>query len=118
MRIINLLLLVMLCCVGCKSKKQEITGEKFDKARWAIRDGKHYPYRDKMLHDLITNYKLHGLKQDSIINLLGQPNREDNGHLFYTVDQSFIANAWPLHTKTLVIKFTKDSTVEWRKIHE
>ena len=110
-------LILLICCVACKKKPQQ--EEKFDSSKWAIVKEKSYPYRDKMLKDLIDNIELHGLKQDSILSLLGKPNRVDNGHLFYTVLQEFFPNtSWPIRTKTLVIKLAKDGTVEWRKIHE
>lgn len=71
-----------------------------------------------MLKDLNTNYKLNGLKKDAVLNLLGEPNRTDSGYLFYTILQPYILNTMPLSNKSLVIKFTKHGTVEWRKIHE
>lgn len=81
-------------------------------------DGK-YIYRNAMVKDVIMNNIVHGVKYDYVLNQLGQPNRIDNGHLFYSIVQDYFPNTkWPIHTKTLVIKLTKDSTVEWRKIHE
>ena len=123
MKMRNLLTLFFLCCVvACKNTREEKfdkTEEKFDKIKWAVKKDREYPYRNKMLKDFITNYRLTGLKKDTVVNLLGQPNRSDNGYLFYTIAQEYLGNIpVPLHTKTLVIKFAKDSTVEWRKIHE
>lgn len=81
--------------------------------------GQYLPYRNNMLNDLVYNQQLKGLKYNTVIDMLGQPNRTDNGHLFYTIDKKYFGNtAVILHTKTLVIKLGKDSTVEWRKIHE
>ena len=117
MQIRNLLLFFLLCFLACKNK-QDNSAWKFDKVKWAVKKNNQYPYRDKMLKDLIDNYELHGLKKEEVLNMLGQPNRTDNGYLFYTVDQEVFANILPLHTKTLVIKLTRDSTVEWRKIHQ
>ncbi len=85
--------------------------------KWAQTTGIEYPYRDNMLADLINNYTLKGLKKDEVFNLLGEPDRIDNGHLFYTIVKKYFANVYPIYTKTLVIKLTSDSTVEWRKIH-
>jgi hypothetical protein len=89
----------------------------FNKTKWATKDGRDYPYRDKMLKDLMTNYQLHGLKKDTLEKLLGPPDRTNNGYLYYTIAQKRLG-FFPLHTKTLVFKLTTDSTVEWRKIHE
>ena len=118
MQVRKLLVIFLLCFVGCKSKNIQ-QNEKFDRIKWATKQDREYPYRDKMLTDLMTNYELHGIKIDSVPKLLGPPNRTDNGHPFYLVVQKYFPNtSFPLHTKTLVIKLTKDSTVEWRKIHE
>jgi hypothetical protein len=118
MQVRKLLVIFLICSVGCKSKNIQ-QNEKFDRVKWAAKLDREYPYRDKMLTDLMTNYELHGIKKDSVLKLLGPPNRIDNGHLFYLVVQTYFPNtSFPLHTKTLVIKLTQDSTVEWRKIHE
>jgi hypothetical protein len=102
---------------NAKQSVTNISQEKFDKTKWRTKDDNDYPYRDKMLNDLITNVKLKGLKKDEIIDLLGQPDRSDSSYLFYRIAQTRIG-FFPLHTKTLVIKLTMDGTVEWRKIHE
>lgn len=62
--------------------------------------------------------KLKGFKKDSVLQLLGQPNRTDTNYFFYIVDQRFLSDVpVPISTKSLVIKFVND-TVEWRKIKE
>lgn len=113
MQIKKLLLLLLLCCVACK----RVSEEKFDTVKWKTKHEMDYPYRNNMLNDLMAHYELHGLKLDELVALLGYPDRSDSGYLFYTIAQE----RWgffPLHTKTLVIKLTRDSAVEWRKIHE
>jgi len=117
MQISNLLVIFLLCFISCSSDKQEQQEEKFDKTKWATKEDKIYPYRDRMLKDLVYNQKLKGLKRDEVLNLLGQPTRIDSNYLFYIVSQSFIGDLVPLHTKSLVIKLIND-TVEWRKIKE
>ena len=119
MKIRNLLALLFLCCLACKNTGKEAKQEKFDKIKWGTTYGAQYPYRDNMLTDLITNYELTGLKKGEVVNLLGPPNRSGSGYLFYTIVYEYRGNSpVPLHTKTLVIKLAKDSTVEWREIHE
>ena len=104
---------------GCKSKKAEREVLKFDKVKWAIKEDEAYPYRDKMLKDFIDNYKIKGIKHNEIIALLGQPNRTESGHLYYSISKNYLGNfPVPINTKTLVVKLSKDSTVEWRKIHQ
>ena len=118
MQIQNLLPLFFLCCLGCKNTTKEERHEKFDKTKWEIKnDMDDYPYRDKMLKDLMASYKLPGVKIDSLINLVGPPDRSDSGYLFYRIAQERLG-FFPLHTKTLVFKLTKDSTVSWAKIHQ
>jgi hypothetical protein len=113
------LMLFCLFFLACKNKPENKQTERFDKVKWATVSGRQYPYRNKMIKDLIENVPLKKLKKEEVIDLLGQPSRTDNGYLFYTVAQEFLGNTyWPLYTKTLVIKLRADSTVEWRKIHE
>lgn len=89
----------------------------FDKDQWNQKKDMDYIYRDKMLNDLIENVRLKGLNQAEIIALLGEPQRTDNGHLFYPISSKHIG-LWTFHAKTLVIKLDENGLVEWRKIHE
>jgi hypothetical protein len=121
MRFLNLLTIFILCCTAChsnKNEKDQSVQENFDKARWRIKTDKDYPYRDAMLHDLVYNQQLKGLHRDSLLRMLGMPDREDNGHLFYHIAAERISGLpVVLHARTLVIKVSAD-TVEWRKIKE
>ena len=114
--LISFLIFTCSCNNNGKKTKTAISQERFDKTKWKTKEDNDYPFRDKMLHDLIANVKLKGLKQDEVIDLLGRPDRTDSSYLFYRVTQKRIG-FFPLSTKTLVIKLTKDSIVEWRKIH-
>lgn len=108
MKIKNILILFLVCCFSCKNKNGQHPQEKFDKIKWAANDGKDYPYRNNMLNDLVYNQNLKGLKYDKVIDMLGQPDRTDNGHLFYTIVKEYLANtAVIVHTKTLVIKLER-----------
>ena len=82
-----------------------------------MKEDEAFPYRNEMLYDLINNVTLKGLKKDKLIDLLGPPTRIDADYLFYTIAQPHFG-ILTLSNKSLVIKLTKDSTVEWRKIHE
>ena len=103
---------------ACNQKKETAvsTEVKFDKEKWLTKDGQAYPYRNDMLGNLIDSVTLKGIRYDSLINILGQPDRIDNGHLFYNIYRKEVVG-FTLGTKTFVIKLNPDSTVEWRKIH-
>lgn len=118
MKFIILLISLLTCIYACNNKKDAgtTTQVKFDKIKWQTKDGDAYPYRNDMLDNLIDSVTLKGLRHDSLINLLGQPDRIDNGHLFYSIHRKELGGV-TLGTKTFVIKLTPDSTVEWRKIH-
>lgn len=115
-----LFLLISLSSVigACNQKKDTAvsTGVKFDKIKWQTKEGQAYPYRNDMLDNLIDSVTLKGIRYNSLINLLGQPDRIDNGHLFYNIYRKEVVG-FTLGTKTFVIKLNPDSTVEWRKIH-
>lgn len=89
----------------------------FDEARWKTKDGFDYPYRDKMLGNLMNNQNLRALDRQEVLDLLGEPDRIDTNYLFYQVEQTRIG-FFPLHTKTMVIKFSDEDTIEWVKVHK
>ncbi|TBX69937.1 hypothetical protein EZL74_05840 [Flavobacterium silvisoli] len=115
-----LILLIAFTFLSCKTNNSETDGKAkmtFEKAKWIEIKGGDYPYRDEMLSDLMESGILKTLHKQEVLELLGEPNRTDENFLFYTVSQQRLA-FWPLHTKTLVIKFSGENTVEWVKIHE
>lgn len=97
-----------------KNQEMEIP---FDQEKWKEKDGSEYPYREQMLHSLIDNGEFRSFGPDQVIGLLGQPDRKNDNYLYYTIHQKKLL-MWPLHTKSLVIKFTEDNRIEWMKIHE
>lgn len=118
-KVCNILLwFCLVCfCVSCNNNKQPANTAKYEKAKWVIKEDKDYPYREDMLKDLMDHHDLHKAKSAAIFQLLGEPDRIDNNHLFYRVSQKRFGFL-PLHTRTLVIKLRTDSTVEWVKIHQ
>lgn len=91
----------------------------FDQEKWQEKEGKNYPYRDKMLNAIVYNDTIRSLTGKELLEQLGAPSyiREDESYLYYTITQTRLFS-WPLHTKTLVIKLTEADSVEWIKIHE
>lgn len=80
-----------------------------------IRGG--YSFRDEMLDSLVYSEKLKGLTKEEVIKMLGEPERTNNGYLYYEVVANEVG-AFPFHKKFLVLKLAKDGTVEWRKIKD
>lgn len=113
-----ILLISLLSFTACNNKKDAAadTYVKFDKTKWLIKDGEAYPFRDDMLQNLVDSINLKNISYDSLINILGQPDRLNEGHLYYNISRKEIGVV-TLGTKAFVIKLKVDSTVEWRKIH-
>lgn len=125
MQIKFLILFLLFCASACISEKSEKSdgGDietkqmAFDKTKWRIKEGGDYPFRDQMLMAVVKSDSLRKLNNEEIVETLGQPNRTNEGHLYYTITQTRIG-AWTLHAKTMVIKLTDDNSIEWIKIHE
>ena len=121
-----LFILLILCCLACNTERGEKADDAelettadiaFDKTKWRVKEGQNYPFRDLMLNDVVYNDTVRTLDADEIVELLGEPDRINDGHLYYMVSQKRLG-PWPLHTKTMVIKLTADRSIEWIKIHE
>jgi hypothetical protein len=114
----NLLLIILI--IGMFSCNY-FTETKFDKTQWMRKDDIEFPFRNKMLKDLTTNYKLTGLKYNEVIQLLGEPNFSDSVSFAYKVIEDYGTDIDPVYTKNLDFEFNKDSVitsyqiVEWKK---
>ena len=123
MRIKLLITLLLLYSVACKTEKEgksdldqgTETQVTFDKTKWSVKEGMNYPYRDQMLNDVVYNDTIRSLDKNEILELLGEPDRVNDGHLYYMITQRRLG-VWPLKTKTMVIKLSED-TIVWIKIH-
>ena len=114
-----MLLVCILPFIGACNNDKDASLEtytKFDKAKWQLKEGEAYPYRSDMLKDLIDSVDLKNISFDSLINILGRPDRVNEGHLYYNISRKEMGIV-TLGTKSFVIKLKTDSTVEWRKIH-
>jgi hypothetical protein len=89
----------------------------FNHTRWSIKEGDDYPYREKMVNTILYTDTIRSLAQDEVLELLGKPDRIAGEYLYYMITQKRLGS-WPLHTKTLVIKFTEADSIDWIKIHE
>jgi hypothetical protein len=92
---------------------------KFNKIKWSeYNDGIASDYRNKMLTDLTTNYKLVGLKYLRLVDLLGNPDYTDDTSLSYFVIVDYGFDIDPVYTKNLDFTFSKDSTITSYKLEE
>jgi PBP1b-binding outer membrane lipoprotein LpoB len=118
-----ILLIVIIGFISCKEEKetaesiQKETIIELNKVNWNKKETDDYLYRELLIDSVIENKELRSLGQNELINVLGEPNRMENNHLYYTISQKKLG-FWPLHTKTLVIKYSESDTITWIKIHE
>lgn len=125
LKITPLISIILLCCIACGSREDNAGKENeeissplvFDEAKWKTKEGEDYPYRDRMLNDVLYNDTVRTLGKDEILDLLGKPDRINENHLYYQIAQKRIAS-WPLHTKSMVIKLSGEDSIEWIKVHE
>ncbi|MEW5675252.1 hypothetical protein ABGT15_02960 [Flavobacterium enshiense] len=120
MKIRLLIPLLIITCFGCGKETKADSNKNtnqivFERQKW-LEKGEDYNYREKMIPNLIASDTLKKLNKTGIIQLLGKPDRIDNNHLFYRISQKHIG-LLPFQIKTLVIKMSNDSVVEWVKIH-
>lgn len=118
---IGFILLICITACGHEEKpadtKPTSVSSEFDSVRWRAKEGLNYAFREEMINGIINDQEIRSLRKDQILLKLGIPDREDNGHLFYTISQRHLG-LFPLHTKTMVIKLKNDNSVEWIKLHE
>ena len=127
---IQLLLPIIILLFGyaCKTEKAErqdqinqgpIKEMTFDKTKWNIKEGEDFPYRVQMLNDVLYNDTIRSLNKKEILDLLGEPSnyRNNEDFLYYKITENGIGS-WTLKTKTMVIKFLDENTIDWIKIHE
>lgn len=121
---ILLLVLMVFSFIGCKSdsesttpKQEETAKVVFNKQQWLVAKAGKYPYRDAMVNDVLYNDTIRSLNQQQIKTLLGTPEKEVDNHWYYLIDNSQLGS-WTLHEKTMVIKFTSATKIEWIKLHE
>lgn len=106
------LLCVILFFSACGSKDEASKPDiKFERTKWDLKDDLNYSYRKQMINDLLKNYNWPGLKKDSVIKILGEPDGiEEDIFMLYDYEQKRFGS-FPLSTNSLVIQLGGDSTV-------
>lgn len=104
------IILIFIC--SCNFNK------KFDSKKWKAVDGNNFSkIREPYVNDLMENYLYKGLKYDSIIKLLGQPDagRDVARGVGYCLYLEF-DGIEPVLEKDLIIEISKDSLVTNYKV--
>ncbi len=114
---------LLLACSAENDKKSEsedhlqMVQVDFDESKWKTKQGWDYPYREQMLNDILYNDDFRKLKSSEVLKLLGEPDRVNENFMYYQISQKRLI-LWPLHTRTMVIKFREDESIEWIKMNE
>lgn len=115
-----LILIVSLSLFGCSNGDKQgaqQTNRVFDAAQWQEKDENGYLYREYLYKDVLYNDTVRDLSKAELLNLLGKPDREQDNHLYYRIDEDKLG-LWTMHAKTMVIKMENDTTVAWIKVHD
>jgi hypothetical protein len=73
-----------------------------------------------MLHDVVTNHKLKGLKYKELVSYLGSADAVEESKVYYNIIIGYGFDIDPVYTKDLVFTLSPDSVVksfqvvEWR----
>ena len=87
----------------------------FNKEKWSGgRDDIGSPsiYRKQMLHDLVANHELIGLKYGELINQLGKSDRMEDRKVYYNIIVEYGFDIDPVYTKDLVFNLSADTVVK------
>lgn len=107
-----------LLLVACQnnSKSEEPKPIAFDASKWQEVEEGDYRYRSLMYREVLYHDTIRNSSQAQIKALLGAADRQQDGYWYYRINQEKMGN-FPLHTRTLVIKWVQD-TISWIKLHE
>lgn len=109
-------LLIILIIQSCQKKIECVKELKFDKSLWLKNQQKDcYKDREKMLYNLLDNYKIKGLKYSEIEKLLGSAEIVSTSHskyITYSVTTKKDSTIDQKYYKELIIFLDRDSIVE------
>jgi hypothetical protein len=109
---------LILLCTFISSCNDITRSEKFDSVKWKQYNEVDGPDRDLMAEDLLKNYKLIGLSNRQMLQLLGAPaNYTDTTKTYYVLTEEY-DSIDPVSGKNLIITFSKDSIITHAQIKE
>jgi len=119
-------LILLCCCLSCNSEKDKSpapatpvneTEIAFDKVKWKAKKGLNYLFREQMLNGILYSDDFRKLKEGEVLEQLGEPDRINENFLYYEISRNRLG-LWTLNTRTMVVKFADDKTIEWIKLSE
>src|SRR5688500_14377372 len=117
-QVTKLFFVFLLCCSACRDKSPAQPDIKFDKTKWNLKNDRNYTYRKQMVNDLLNNYRWAGLKKDSVIQMLGQPDDIEEGNLMYDYkEKSFLGGVGTI-IEAVVFELAPDSTVKAARLND
>ncbi|MBP9195368.1 MAG: hypothetical protein KBF57_11840, partial [Saprospiraceae bacterium] len=103
----NLLTLLILMTLFSCRRDAEIAAlgkMEFNSEQWKEGSDGVYPYREKMVDDLLKRYDWEGMPRAEVEALLGKPGSGDSLNYVYMMYQKKVS-FFRLHTHALVVKF-------------
>ena len=119
-QVTKLLLVLLLFCSACGNKDDHAGKDhiKFDKTKWNEKNDGNYTYRKQMVNDLLNNYQWVGVKQDSVIHMLGQPDYIEEGYLIYNYEKKLFLGGLGTTIEAVVFELARDSTVKVARLND
>ena len=77
-----------------------------------------YLYRQQMVSDVLNNYEWAGKKQDSIIQMLGEPDSFEEGNLMYDYAKKPFLGGLSTKIEAIVFELAPDSTIKLARLNE
>lgn len=115
----SLLLLAIVAlfwCTQCTSSSPKASTLPFHATQWQTQEGNTYPFRPAMADSVLYSEALRQLDSTALIQQLGPPDRTENGHLYYLIEEEKLG--WfTLSASYIVIKLAEDGSVAWIKRH-
>ena len=117
---LTIALFIISCSIAVIACNPDKEGLKFNKANWEAKEDWDYPYRDRMLNDLVKHHKLVGLTYQQLTDSLGAPANigNDSGTVSYEIITRFESDIDPTSGKNLVLTLSPESVVTSYKISE
>ncbi|HEY0677619.1 MAG TPA: hypothetical protein VGD17_05000 [Chitinophagaceae bacterium] len=122
-RVTILILVISFFCASCNSDGQtgKLAEQKeigFEKTKWSIKKDGQYTYRKQMITDLLNNYKWPGMKKDSLLQMLGQPDGIEQNLLMYDYERKPFLGGLGTTVEAIVFELAADSTVKVARLND